>query len=85
MSTDWTTLPDIIWYSICEYLPKLTDIIHLSSTNHNLYNLLEENCFWRRLIRIRYGSILLKRYCDEIFSNKNNCNHLYSSKFFLEY
>jgi hypothetical protein len=86
MSSDWTTLPDIIWYSICEYLPKQTDIIHLSNTNHNLYNLLEENSFWRHLIRIHYGSILLKRYCDEIFSNKNNSNSLYSStEHFVEF
>jgi hypothetical protein len=79
MSTDWTTLPDLIWYSICEYLPKLTDIIHLSSTNHYLYHLLKENSFWRHLIRSRYGSIFLKRYCDEILTNKNNPNHLCSS------
>jgi hypothetical protein len=79
MNSDWTTLPDIVWYSICEYLPNLTDIIHLSNTNHNLYNLLEENSFWRHLIRIRFGSILLNRYCDEIFSNKNSCKYLYSS------
>jgi hypothetical protein len=79
MNSDWTTLPDLVWYSICEYLPNLTDIINLSSTNHHLYNILEENSFWRHLIRIRFGSRLLKRYCDEIFSNQNNHNHLYSS------
>jgi len=83
MNSDWTTLPDIVWYSICEYLPKITDIIHLSSTNHNLYNILEQNSFWRHLIRIHYGSILLKRYCDEIFSNKNNCNQLCTSNEYL--
>lgn len=79
MSFDWTTLPDIIWYTICEYIPNITDLNHLSSTNHNLKTILEENSFWRHLIRIRYGSIILKRYCDDIFSNKNNVNHLFSS------
>jgi hypothetical protein len=86
MNSDWTTLPDIVWYSICEYLPKLTDIIHLSCVNHNLYNILEDNSFWRHLIRIRFGSILLKRYCDEIFSNKNSCDYLCSSsKYLIEF
>ncbi|CAF0809639.1 unnamed protein product [Adineta ricciae] len=79
MNVDWTALPDIVWYSICEYLPKLTDILHLSNTNHHLYNLVENNSFWRHLIRIRYGSVLLQRYCDEIFSNTNNCDYLCSS------
>ncbi|UJR36844.1 hypothetical protein I4U23_029557 [Adineta vaga] len=79
MNTDWTTLPDIIWYSICEYLPKLTDILHLSYTNQHLYDLIENNSFWRHLIRIRYGSVLLQRYCDEIFLHKNNCEYLCSS------
>ncbi|CAF1131171.1 unnamed protein product [Adineta steineri] len=86
MNCDWTTLPDIIWYSICEYLPNITDIIHLSNVNHNLYNIIEENSFWRHLIRLRYGSILLKRYCDEIFSNKNHCDYLCSSsEHFIEF
>ncbi|CAF1215092.1 unnamed protein product [Rotaria magnacalcarata] len=86
MSSDWTSLPDIVWYSVCEYLPKLTDIIHLSCTNRNLHQVLEQDFFWRYLIRIRYGPILLKRYCDEIFSNTNNCDHLYSSdKHFVEF
>jgi hypothetical protein len=79
MSSDWTNLPDIIWYSICDYLPKLTDIIHLSCTNHKLHNILEENSFWRHLIRLRYGSILLNRYCDEIFTNQNSLDNLCSS------
>jgi hypothetical protein len=86
MSSDWTTLPDIIWYSICEYLPNIIDIIHLSNTNHNLYNIFQENSFWRHLIRVRYGSIILKRYCDEIFVNKNNSNNLCSSnEHFIEF
>ncbi|CAF0929783.1 unnamed protein product [Rotaria sordida] len=86
MSFDWTTLPDIVWYSICEYLPELTDVIHLLRTNHNLYNILEEDFFWRHLIRIRYGSILLKRYCDEIFSNKNSYDDLcLSDKYLIEF
>ncbi|CAF2532447.1 unnamed protein product [Rotaria sp. Silwood2] len=86
MSFDWTTLPDIVWYSICEYLPKITDITHLSSTNHNLHNILKEDSFWRHLIRIRYGSVLLKRYCDEIFSNKNSCDNLcLSNKYLIEF
>ena len=76
---DWTSLPDILWYSICEYLPNITDIIHLSSTNQTLHRLCDENSFWRHLIRIRYGPILLRRYCDEIFSNKNTQENLCSS------
>ena len=79
MNVDWTTLPDILWYSICEYLPDLIDIIHLSYTNHYFYNLLQENSFWRHLIRIRYGSKFLERYCNKIFSNENSCEYLYSS------
>ncbi|CAF4783522.1 unnamed protein product, partial [Rotaria socialis] len=76
----------LVWYSVCGYLPKLTDIIHLSCTNRNLHHVLEQDFFWRYLIRIRYGPILLKRYCDEIFSNKNNCDHLYSSdRHFVEF
>jgi hypothetical protein len=79
IDSDWTRLPDIIWYSICEYLPHLNDIIHLSCTNKILHDILEENAFWRHLIRRRYGSILLTRYCDEIFQNKNTDEHLHSS------
>ena len=72
-------LPDVIWYSICEYLPNLTDLLHLSSTNRNLHQLLEEDSLWRHLIRLRYGSVLLRRYCDEIFANKNHFSNLYAS------
>lgn len=79
MSSDWTSLPDLVWYSVCEYLPNITDIIHLSCTNRSLYNIFEQDSFWRHLIRVRYGPILLKRYCDEIFSNKNNSDDLHSS------
>lgn len=79
MSLDWSTLPDVVWYLISEYLPNLTDLLHLSRTNRNLYELLQQDSFWRHLIRIRYGPILLSRYCDELFANRNDFNHLYSS------
>ena len=79
LNSDWTSLPDILWYSVCEYLPNITDIIHLSCANQTLHQLCEENSFWRHLIRIRYGPVLLTRYCDELFSNKNTQENLCSS------
>ena len=80
MTFAWTDLPDVVWYLICEHLPTITDVNHLLSTNRNLYAILEKDSFWRHLIRRRYGSILLKRYCDEIFSSHNSSKHLYSSE-----
>ena len=79
MSSDWAHLPELLWYSICEHLPDLTDIIHLASSSQNLHVILESNAFWRHLFRQRYGSVLLKRYCDDIFANKNTSESLCSS------
>lgn len=86
MSADWSQLPDILWYSICEYLPNITDIIHLSCTNRTLYRLMDDHAFWRHLIRLRFGPILLRRYCDEIFSQHNTRENLCASiEFLLEF
>ena len=83
MNSDWSELPDILWYSICEYLPNFIDVIHLSRTNRTLNNLINENAFWRHLIQSKFGSILLRRYCDEIFHQENSREILCASKEFL--
>lgn len=80
MNSDWSSLPDIIWYRVCEYLPDVNDIFNLSSTNRKLNETIENDLFWRNFIRKRFGRKILRRYCDEMFENQNRQEYLFTSK-----
>ena len=79
MNSNWSSLPDIIWYRICESLTDVNDLFRLSCTNRQLHELIGNPSLWRHLIRQRFGTVLLARYCNEIFLNQNKADVLCSS------